>query len=101
MASKHIITKPSTARSRGENCIGAKVSTLASEGSLHKGTKPLEKGGFQHTCGALPNKETYPKHDRAPFLRGFQDISWDTLACGQWAPVTPELWKVRLIFQEC
>src|SRR3712207_9200335 len=54
-----------------------------------------------HTCRALPNKETYPKHDRPPFLRGFQDISWDALACGQWAPVTPELWKVRLILQEC
>src|SRR3712207_8571482 len=53
-----------------------------------------------HTCRALPNKETYPKHDRAPFLRGFQDISWDALPCGQWAPVTPELWKVRLIRSE-
>src|SRR3712207_7400014 len=33
---------------------------------------PLEKGDFRHTCRALHNKETYPKHDRAPFLRGFQ-----------------------------
>src|SRR3712207_7171406 len=56
--------------------------------------RSLGKGDFQHTCRALPNKETYPKHDRAPFLPGFQDISWDALACGQWVPVTPELWKV-------
>ncbi|CAG8835838.1 22875_t:CDS:2, partial [Gigaspora margarita] len=48
---------------RGENFIGAKVSTPAWEGSLHKGTKPSGKG--------------------APFLQGFQDISGDALACGQ------------------
>src|SRR3712207_7455963 len=37
-----------------------------------KEPSPLEKGDFQHTCRALPNKETYPKHDRPPFLQGFQ-----------------------------
>ncbi|MBG9498288.1 hypothetical protein ABE44_03775 [Bacillus thuringiensis] len=61
----------------------------------------MEEGAFQHPCRALPNKETYPKRDRAPFLQGFQDISWDTLPCAQWAHVTPELRKKRLTFKEC
>src|SRR3712207_8437336 len=66
-------------------------STLFPYTTLFRSPSPLEKGDFQHTCRALPTKESYPKHDRAPFLQGFQDMSWDALACGQWAPVTPEL----------
>src|SRR3712207_8028201 len=32
--------------------------------AFRKEPSPLEKGDFQHTCRALPNKETYPKQDR-------------------------------------